>query len=440
MNEKVFGKINLVGNEDSEKQDAWLYINEEEIFIETSYNTFKDGFWRILNGSFNGIDNATMINCYAGSGSSGTGGSWRKIKTGSLFKGIKFQSYEELIFKKVEFSVKALSDWLKGEGRISKIDNHTFKTSENTVIYSNKINDIIFTITIGYGYDKKMNESVSIEKNCAIKIESDTGLHIEEISKLLTKLKKFVLFITNKSPKFDNYSLLTIEDDNCELVNIEVPLNEIKFSQNLDIPYRITKENFGDIFYNWMTKKDLIPILDLILERHYNTELSFQGYFLNMCVAIENYSNNLIDVENDEVISKNIQRREAIRDLINDTELKNWFSSKSSHWKLRNFSDKLKIFKDIISYIRNDVFVYTTEEIISKTVKTRNDIAHEGKYENHFSITELLLVGKILEYTIKLEILKYLSLGEKEIEELSKSARNNLDVLARINKYGKYAP
>ena len=58
--------------------------------------------------------------------------------------------------------------------------------------------------------------------------------------------------------------------------------------------------------------------------------------------------------------------------------------------------------------ISSDTFQYDIEEIFSKIVKTRNNIALNGVNDKYFTRIELLLVGKVLEFTLRISILKNL--------------------------------
>lgn len=431
---RKYGRIFLDKEGSKVEQEAWLNIDVDEIYLETSYGIYTKGFWKTIIGSFNGLNKATLLNCYATSGSSGGGGSWRKIRTTSIFKNIHIESYEGAKFREVVLSCPSLTNWLIPFDGIEIIDKHNFKTPDDVEILKVLLDEIEISIGSGYGYSHNF-QKLTIENNSAIHIKSDEGIGIDKLFDIIRDIKKFFLFLINKNIEFKDYLLTSTADERCELINIEHELDESRFSMVFDIRFNDLKSDIQVMFQNWMKNSKLDLIFDLVLERCYNTELSPQGFFFSMCTAIENLTNNLITIVDDEKTKENIDKRKKILNLIDDKSLRNWFGSKSVHWKKRDFRNKLSYFDESLGLISESVFKFDLNELKSRIVETRNSIAHEGIYDIHFSTIELFLVGKLLESNVKVELLKILGFNEKGIDILRMRANEVLKSLAKMNGY-----
>lgn len=435
MTEKrLFGQLFLPNSEEVAFNAAWLHITESEIYFEAEINTLGDKNWKILKGVFNGMDKVTLVNCDSGSGSSGRGGTWRKVWVSYLIKGIHINEIEGLTFKKIILSNPSLNKWVISPNHIDHVDDRNFIIPPKEIISKFKVDD--FSVSIFLDYSRSSGfRSLSLERKCYVEIISKKKTHVNDFSEITTKLKKLILFLTNKNPEYDAHYLSNEDGDSYELVNEKNDLREERFSSNLEFRYGDIKEDLAVLCANWFLSKKLNAIVDLSLEKHFNVDLSFQGYFLNMCVAIESFHTNFSDTSEFPEVLLKTKNRQVIIDLIEDGNLRQWFKQQSTFWKNPTLFERLTSFSKSIEKIIQDNINCTTEKFILNVKRTRNDIAHKGEYENHLTHFELFLYGKVLELILRIEILKSLGIQDLKNKDLLVDSNKIIKTLVRINEY-----
>jgi hypothetical protein len=116
--------------------------------------------------------------------------------------------------------------------------------------------------------------------------------------------------------------------------------------------------------------------------------------------------------------------------------LKKWFRKNTTYWKNPETKDRIKTYLKTINYLMSDIFEYDTDQMITKIKKTRDLIAHTGNYTKEFTGLELLISGKILEFTIRAELLLFiLPKPEKVVNEFLLYGKNQLEYIAKANNY-----
>ena len=432
--QKIFGKIYSPEHSEDVIENVWLHIHSDKIYIEAPQEFYGDKNWQILLGEFNGLDKVTFVNSHTGGGSSGSGGSWRRIYVSYMLKGVHLNSYQELVFKKVSLTSPALSNWITLPEGIEETDRNLYKVPEIRTILKTLVDDFLISIKIGHSREvsfKKLN----VQKKCFISIESPNPIHVQDLSEVFRKIKKWILFITNKNPEFSEYYLTDTKDEVYELVNTLDDLNESRFTQNLSLSFYNLKTSIEPLFHEWMTNDKLHTIIDIIQEKEYNTDMSFQSYFLNMCVAIESFHYIFGDESKNEKTQIRINDRELILSLIQDQQLKERFEGVSQRWHESTYRERLKSYKNIFEQIMGDSFKFSASKLINKIVNTRNSLAHSGTYKDNMKHIELLLIGKVIEFTIKQEILKLLKYEPKREGQIIEDSKRHIEILASLNEY-----
>lgn len=433
---RIFGQIFLPETPDNKIDGVWLVIKSNSIYLEIPLNSLANENWNIIHGTFNSLDEVTFVNAYASGGSSGAGGTWRKVIVSYMIKGAYFNKSADLAFNKIVLVSPTLSNWIIEPEGIHKSEENTYQIPEKKTIFSVPIEEVTIALHLTHE-EYYSSSSLKVEKRAIIIIESLPEIHIERLSEFMRRIKKWILFVTNKNPEFSKYYLSNERKESLELVNTLDNLEENRFTQNLTFRYFDLKQSLSKVFINWMTNKSLEAVIDLIQEKNYNTGMSFQGYFLNMCVAVEYFHDQFISDRNIELTKERKEKRKIISDLIENEELKQWFRKTSKYWEKADLRDRLKAYQKPISKIMGETFEFSTADLIDKVLKTRNSMAHDGSYNRHLTHIELLLVGKVIEFTIKYEILNLLEYLPKTEGEVLKEAKRHVEILARLNKYNR---
>lgn len=361
-----------------------------------------------------------------------------------MFENEKFNRKEDLFFNKITFNSGALESWIVDNSVSldlvnSQDERHLIIPNKKTI---HKVKTKLGTIAINRGFDSLVGSGdAKLTRKSAISIEFNESKHFDEISQFLVEIKRLIIFLTHEPPDIERYSLpLEGVSKSIILKYNSLFTTTSGFSEGIELEYLDIKPNLEALIKNWIEKEKLVQVIELIQEKYMNTELSFQNYFLNCCVALEGFHLRFIkkDIsqETKEAIEKRKSERTSISSLITDEDLKRVFQSATTDWKNSTFKEKILHFESSIDFIKGDNFKDSTEEFIRNVVNTRNKIAHEGEYLKYLTELELLLYGKVLEFVIKIEILKILGIeDEKLLEKFQTDARDRVRVLAEMNGY-----
>lgn len=433
-NKRLFGQLFIPRSNKPAYSGVWLNIAENEIYIEAELGCLCDKNWEILNGVFNGMDKVTLVNCYSDGGSQGRGGTWRKIRVSYLIKSTHYNTVDDLKFNKIVLSNPSLNNWVDSPNNFNLTDNWNLVVPKKEIITEFHVED--FSIKIFFDYARTSDfKSMSFERKCFIEIISIKPKHVSDFSEITTNLKRLILFVTNKNPEYDRHFLFNKKNEDFELVNTKNNLTDKRFSSNIEFMYHDLKDNFQTLCTNWFSNKKLDAIVDLSLEKHLNVNLSHQGYFLNMCVAIESYHANFSLKSKSPEMNIKLKNRKSISELIEDVDLKKWFNEQSTFWKNPTLFERLTSYENSISKIIENNINCSTTEFIKKVKSTRNDIAHKGEYDNHLTHFELFLFGKVLELILRTEILKSLGIDELKNKNFLSSSNRIINILVNINNY-----
>lgn len=434
---KLFGQIYSPDHPDNIIQGVWLTISNTGIYLETQLNTLRDENWTVLHGVFNGMDRVTLVHCHAGAGSSGSGGTWRKIWVSYLLKGCHINNFSDLKFKRIVLANPALNKWIISRNFLDTVEDTKIIIPPKEIITSFNLSNFSITVYLFYAREGGFR-SLNIERSCFVEVSFNESTHLDEFSEITTSLKKLILFLTNSNPEYKRHYIFDENGDEYELINVKNDLLEERFTQNLKFNYLHLKESIDTIFETWLKTEKLETIVDLIQEKEFNPDMSFQNYFLNMCVAIESYHYIFGDESKNDKIQVRLSDRDEILALIDNAELRKRFENVSQRWNESTYRERLKSFKATFDSIMGDTFPFKSGKLINYIVNTRNSLAHSGTYKHILKHIELLLIGKVIEFTLKLEVLKILNYQPEKENEVLESAKSHIQILARINEYGKY--
>jgi len=431
-----FGRIFFPDKPD-QQIDAWLTITPYSISLEASFNAHHAfDSWPIILGRFNGMNKVTFVRCYARGGIDiGGGGPYTKIAISYCISGEHYPTSDQLMFRKVTFRSSALRDWIMPNKGIESKEKGIYRVPENNEIVNLKLNGFNLQVVVGYT-SKSFDGIFQLERICEISITADKLTHINDFGDNWARLKKLILFITNKNPEFTKIYLFPNEDgDRLKLINTEQEFQDDKFSQGINIYYHIIKDQFQGVIKKWFTHKELDPVIDLLLEKQRDTEMWAQGFFLAVCIAIETFHGEFGSTK--DIDQKKLEKRDAIITLIEDQELLTWFTRESSYWGKPDLRSRLFRYRAVIETIKGTVFSrYDMESFVGKIVQARNELTHSGNFMKRFTFLELFLATKILEFTLRIEILKILEIDVEQGDQRSPlaDATRAIELIAVLNK------
>lgn len=433
---RQFGKISFPDKPELQ-YEAWLTVDENEIVLEAPIPSYRTSNWPLLIGKFNSLGNVTLVNGHAAGGvDTGPGGPFTKIKFSYGIRGIQIDHPSKLLFNKVVLTSPTLADWIIEKEHINEISDNVYQIPKADKIIDMHIEEITLSIYNSYEHRSDIR-NLKVKKICTICLQSRELIKIDNFAKHWAHLKKFILFITDKNPEFNRIWLFQ-DGNEYDLLNVQDDLNDKRFTQAIPIFYPPIENHLQSMLYYWFDNKQLSSIIDLVLERSFNSTMSHHAFFLNICVSLETFNQRFLEAEMSGV-NERAKKREEISSLIGDTELLKWFEEQSSFWKNPTLRDRLSTYKNTIEKIMGKTFTgkFDIDTFIGAIVKTRNDIAHRGEFSHRFNYTELFLAAKTIEYTIRLEILKLLTVPDIVLESLMEEAKGNISSLAYLNNYNQ---
>jgi hypothetical protein len=206
----------------------------------------------------------------------------------------------------------------------------------------------------------------------------------------------------------------------------------------MKVNYVESKTKLTNALQFWLKKDSFETIYDLLLEKHYYPELPVQKHFLNLVVAFETYHHNYIYQCKTSKQKERIDMIEEIKEMIKVNKgLHGWFSRSSKSWREPSLKERLEDMESRINELSEGIFNFSSKVLIQNIVKTRNDIAHTGNYKKRFEIIEIILVSRVLEYLLRIEVYER-NFGftiQAEKTNMIASANNLIKNLAKINGY-----
>jgi hypothetical protein len=413
-------------------ENVWLNITDREIFLEVPFSINKDFNFPIVLGVFNGLDNATFVNVFTSGGTRGGGGSVRKLVVSWMIKGKHVKSFDQLKFKTVAFNEFALKDWFREDFSIER-KNFTYSLPDPIQPLIVKTKNFALTWEIAHRINFNF-EDVDIKLTSRIISIFNQKQNWDVIVNHILRVKKLLIFLTNKDPKIDNIFL----GDHIELIFRTLPLFESRFPTSISLDYKETKPLLPEIVSTWFDNDKLEPITDLVLEKHFHDGIPLHRHFFNIAVGLEAFHEQFIlkkvPLSDHSIITNKSKIEQAI---VSNEELNAWFKSMSSNWVKPSLKDRLIHMQDTIANVSDGVFSFNTLELITRIKKTRDEIAHAGIYDKQFKEDiELRIATKIIEFVLRLEIYKMLQIDWKSNRtDMIKEANTMVKRLAIMNDF-----
>ncbi len=430
-NERKYGYI-IFPETGRKIENVWLNITEKEIFLEAAFDLNSESNFPIVLGIFNGLSNVTFIDVFTSGGSRGGGGSVRKLVVSWMIKNKHIQTIDNLKFKSISFNEFALKEWYREDFYVESQD-FVYTVPKPIQPLSTQTNDFKLVWELAHRINSNSHD-VEIRLTSSIITKFNEDKSWDFIIEHILKVKKLLIFLTNKDPQFENIDL----GDYAELVFRINPLYESRFPTHLRLSYEEIKPLLPEIVNLWFEEKKLEPITDLVLEKHFQDGIPSHRHFFNLAVGLEAFHENFILKKVPLSDNSILANKELIINAINSNgNLKKWFNTISSNWTKPSLKDRLIHMQNTISQVSNGVFEMETILLITKIVKTRNDIAHAGIYDKQFNEDiQLRIVTKIIEFVLRLEIYKMMNITWKtQRTDLISQANKLVKQLATLNDF-----
>ncbi len=420
---------------------ANLYSNDGGIFIEFDHPRFQiPNKPSIILGEFTGYGPITCFENEIYAFESGQGGNRCRYKVSYLFTGMLFSLEENIRFNIAIFHVDTMIEWfniktIKTEFLSTKIEFGPDQTIELDI---NGFEKAYFKFT--YSYNSK-RFSVSANEQVTLTLTTLLDKNLDHFNNTVIKLKKLFSFLSNVNFQIDDISLYSkpfnvspeLPPDTLlkvKLFDQRKTISPCPTSEFLRIKYIDIKENFPTLVSKWLSVSEDNIVIDLLMEKAYNHELSAKTYFLNVCFALEVYHNNYIS--NQRLSKEEFKRiKEYLNQTLKDPEVIKWVDNKIKLGNQPSFRDRLSHFKIELS----EIYDSDSEILLKKIIYTRNSLVHpsiKSKYivKDDF---DLHLISITLETVIKGAILKDLGIEPENILKIFVEAKNHIDVLRRRN-------
>jgi hypothetical protein len=255
-------------------------------------------------------------------------------------------------------------------------------------------------------------------------------------------LKKLFSFLSNTRLEIDDISLychqqnILPEIKSDSLIKIKLfdqkqTISPCPTSEFLSIKYIDVKESFISLLTKWIClSKDNI-VIDLLMEKAYNQELSNKTYFLNVCFALEVYHKNR--VSNQKLSIKEFKKiKDYLKKNVKDPDAIDWINNKMGLGNQPSFRDRL-------SYFKNDmetIYYSDIETLINKIIYTRNSLVHSSTKSQYVvnDEFELHIISITLETVIKGAILKDLGIEQENRIKIYSEAKKYIDRIIKSNE------
>lgn len=437
----AFGKIFYPDPDKDVIQGANLYSNDMGIFIEFDIPRIQiPNKPQIILGEFTGHGPITCLENEIFGFESGQGGNRCKYKVGYLFTGMLFPRVEDIKFNLAVFHVNSLVEWFN----IKTIKTQFLET--NIEFGPDQIIDLkiqgfdkaYFKFTFSYNSKRY---SVTVSEQVTFILTTLVAENLDYFFNIVIKLKKLFSFLSNTRFEIDDISLYCkpknlpseLQPDSLLKVMLYEQRQSISpcpTSEFLNIKYLDVKEYFPNLLMHWLSLSQDNIVIDLLMEKAYNQELSYKTYFLNVCFALEVYHNNYI---NDQRLSKEEFKKikDYLKETIKDLNVKVWIGNKLKLGNQPSFRDRLSYFKNDLS----EIYYSDLEILFNKIIYTRNSFVHPS-IKSQYIVTdefELYIISITLETVIKGAILKDLGIEPENITRIYNEAKRHIDIIVKRN-------
>jgi hypothetical protein len=434
IEEKHFGKI-IFPDQNLTVKDIWITITAKKIYVELPDPELNVTNWNVVWGVFNKLGTVSLIECGLSSQTHGIGGNARKLIVHKLVQGIHLENKYQTFIENIQLETETLNEWASyNVTKLLDISSISIDSLPQPVsIFQHQFQNFNIEMKLALRTSYSFM-SLSIKRVFIIDISFANMLNIYDLYLFKNKLEQFILFITNEDPGIE---ILGYNKLGKQILGINKTLQPNRFTHSINLDYNTLKDKIASVLELWFEEIELGPLYELLLERKNNPDLSHARHFLNLSVGIESFHSKFIDKKKRASNHPAIVNRNKIKVLLeSEPELLKFFKDESAYWSKIDFIERLRDLTPLFEYLTEGVFPFTIEELLDKIKRTRNKLAHEGKYLLHLTEFEVFLVGYTLEMVLKLLIINQLGLVEC-YEDLKSEANQNIKNYAKWNNYNQ---
>lgn len=396
--------------------------------------------------------NITLFGCgYAG----GPGG-FRKIDK-STVRGYQFSNYlcsaayvphhflseNEIKFKKINFRLTYLDEWLKISGfKVSREGDNENQDIKINIEYSLPKPIVIkldedFTMSIIFYYEDPgfyPQSKCKLIQYSIVSLESNNEIKLTDFLKYITQIRYFFSLAIMKPIYPYNFSGQIISETS-DVYNSHTSIF-MRLDENLKVkgavdPYSTLLEysqiqnQFEELFQNWFKKQKLLePVIDLYFSIFFNPEMPINNQFLGAVQAIESYhrrfkKNEVMDKTEFKKLKNNI-----LDALLEDQKI--WLKPKldfanepSLYYRLTDlFSEYCEL---------GHIFGFNRDDFARKVTYTRNYLTHYSSNleKKSYSGTDIIKATQQLKAIIQYLILIELGITRVDAQKYANNISRN---------------
>jgi hypothetical protein len=417
--------------------DVWLVQNGDIIHLELKEFSKKDDAWSVINGVFNGQNKMCLVDCIRNGGVIGAGGDQIKISPMYTIKGKHANSLSDLVFKRLSISFPAYTEWSRGQFGIKSIDEESFHIPKENVMFQTQLKDLTGVECIQKFSGKRNYNYIDYKRSTYFTFHFKEGKHINEIWELASRLRRFILFVTNRNPEYSSMALYKSFDEDDyghDLIRSKLVVNDKRFSQALGIHHRDLEVKLPRMLKKWIDSDEIEHIYEVVQEILFNNQMGFAKHFSNLSVAIETFQEVFGDKPD---IKEKIEKIELCKKILPDVQGidSKWLVSIIGGFKKPSYMEKLRTYNDYFDFVfPNHLGLTSTKKLLDCIKDVRNDFAHRGRTDIIKGV-DFIILGKSIEYLIIIDTLHFLTEDKFIKIEFRKQAKQNIDLLKRINDY-----
>ncbi len=428
------GSCFLPNNPQKTFESARLVVDEESFELEISNKDLGYIDREIICGTFNGIGSITLANCTLFSGQGGNGGNFLKFRAEFCLDG-HFRSSEELVFQEVNVFIPALFKWLQIHSIKTNLmfaDDKFVSLEEPEDIKVCEVNGFVLKFIFYYSYNVRIRDGeITLREGAGINFKStSSGKHLREYVGIIANFRKLLFFLTNLDCGVESTVLFQDSESPANLHTNQFKPFHPSTSLLRTTTYQNLKKNLENMVSIWFNDNRIHISLDLILEKSVNTGLSRENFFLNSCFALETFHRNFQDYSLMPQGEFRKLKEKLLKDL--NPEETEFVKNRLSHFNSPSFKERLLAYKeDFISLIPLD---FDVEKYITTIVRTRNFLVHRSSQKTVFDSFDLLYAAIYIEGIAKFQILKFLEVDGKLIQQEYKKMQEDLTMKYRLNR------
>ncbi|MFT5337725.1 MAG: hypothetical protein ACI9YL_001734 [Luteibaculaceae bacterium] len=451
----VFGRVRNPKNPEQIINGVFLTIKHDGIQIEVPSKWLGNEVEKfdVIHGEFNDLELqcVTLINVRFIGGNYGSGGGISRFSVSTLLTGLKVDSISDLKMRRVEMVSKHLPKWIRvPEGIKYEDQGDTLKLPIKRTLSTTKLSSGL-SIDLCFFYSHEpIDGGVSLKEKIVFVLSNEKGISYDELGDIERKLKSWILFFSRQSPDFEHIIITDLATtvplgkgtdenppmklDDCYLITAREEVNAKAILRDFRIDLRDFEKNLGECLFNWFEQKYFEIIIDLILDRDFNSNLSISSNFFNQAVAIESFHSSCFGKMETARLTKLKLLKTIILSKLEEKNNRTLFSESTQNWGSNSFRERLNFFKVTFRSLLLNV-AFNEKALIQKTLDARNSLAHSGIYS--MPIGEMVVVSRVLKFTLKLEIIKVLINNPTFHDDLLTEATKEISQLAKINGIGK---